>query len=64
MYQYAWIALDLANERTLEAARDRRDRTALGLRPSWPRRLLAKAFALNGRASMGIARRLDAVATK
>lgn len=64
MYQYAFLALDLANERVREANEHRLARLATADRPSWSRRVLARLFAANGRTSMRIARRLDAVAAK
>lgn len=67
MHHYAFIALDLARERQAEANAHRRALEARGPKsgePSVVRRGLARAFAASGRASIGIARRLDSVATR
>jgi hypothetical protein len=60
MNPYVFLALDLARERTNEADRNRLAALATIGRPSWTRRVLARAFALNSMASASIARRLDA----
>ena len=64
MNHYAWLALELANDRVREAERYRRTHPTDLDRPSRPRRALARVFLASGRASLGIARRLDAVATR
>jgi hypothetical protein len=62
MHPVAFLALDLAEDRAREA--NNRRRAALiasgrPVRPSWPRRNLAAAFAFVSRSSAGAARRLD-----
>jgi hypothetical protein len=61
---YAYLALDLARERTLEAEARHRYAEALGQRsgPGLARRTLARAAAGVSHASAAIARRLDAAA--
>jgi hypothetical protein len=61
---YAYLALDLANERTLEAEAYHRYAEALGRRsgPGVARRALARAAAGVSHASASVARRLDAAA--
>lgn len=63
MYPLAYLALDLAQARAREANDHRRAAQAkrgLPVRPSWPRRALANAFALVSRTSASAAARLDA----
>ena len=62
MNHYALIALALADERAEAARRSRFDDDVIAEagRPSLARRTLARAFALNSRASAAVARRLDA----
>jgi hypothetical protein len=63
MYPLAFLALELAAERAREATDQRRAapiQHRLPVRPSWPRRTLANAFALVSRSSADVAGRLDA----
>ncbi len=66
MNHYALIALDIARERQAEADAHRRAMQAHGPKsaPSPVRRGLARAFAASGRASIGIARRLDSISAR
>jgi len=59
--QYAYLALDLAHERTLEAEAYHRYADALGRQagPGVARRSLARAAAGLSRVSASVARRLD-----
>ena len=62
MHPITFLALDLAAERANEVELRRRQMLALSdrpVRPSWPRRSLASAFALVSRGSAAAARRLD-----
>ena len=62
MHPIAFLALDLAEDRARDADRLRREaliRSGLPVRPSWPRRALANAFALVSRGSASAADRLD-----
>jgi methyl coenzyme M reductase alpha subunit len=61
---YAYLALDLANERTLAAEEYHRYSEALGNQrgPGIARRTLARAAAGVSHASASVARRLDAAA--
>jgi hypothetical protein len=60
---YAYLALDLARERTLEAEAYHRYAEALGHRgPGLARRTLARAAAGISHVSASVARRLDAAA--
>jgi hypothetical protein len=62
MHPVAFLALDLAEDRARDAANRRRAalaRAGLPVRPSWPRRSLATAFAFVSRSSAGVTRRLD-----
>ena len=60
---YAYLALDLAHERTLEAEAYHRYSEGLGHRgPGLARRTLARAAAGLSHASASVARRLDATA--
>lgn len=61
---YAYLALDLAHERTLEAEAYHRYSEALGSQkgPGFARRSLARAAAGVSHASASVARRLDAAA--
>ena len=61
--QFAYIAIDLARERTLEAEAHHRYSEALGHRGSGlARRTLVRAAAAVSHASASVARRLDAAA--
>lgn len=61
--QYAYLALDIARERTREAEAYHRYAEALGDRgPGLARRTLARAAAGVSHASASVARRLDAAA--
>jgi hypothetical protein len=62
--QFAYIAIDLARERTIEAEAHNRYAVALGHtdRPGLARRSLARAAAGVSHASASLARRLDAAA--
>ena len=62
--QYAYLALDLAHERTLEAEARHRYADALDQQrgPGLARRALARAAAGVSHASAAVARRLDAAA--
>jgi hypothetical protein len=62
MQHYAFLALDLANERAHEADRNRLAaiaRTDGADHTFWPRRVLARGFALVSRFSAWATRRLD-----
>ena len=62
MHPYTFLALDIAETRAREAELRWRATIAergIRVRPSWPRRLLANAFALVSRGSAGLAHRLD-----
>ena len=62
MHPIAFLALDIAEDRAREATLRRRAALAqrgLPSRPSWPRQVLANAFALVSRGSAGAAHRLD-----
>ncbi len=61
---YAYLAIDIARERTLEAEAHHRYADALryGARPGIARRSLARAAAGVSHASASVARRLDAAA--
>jgi hypothetical protein len=62
MHPITFVALDLATERAREIELHRRVMLAQSdrpVRPSWPRRGLANAFALVSRGSAAAARRLD-----
>jgi hypothetical protein len=63
MHPIAILALDIAEDRAREADHRRRQalvQHGLPVRPSWPRRGLANAFALVSRRTAGVAGRLDA----
>lgn len=60
MNHYAILALQLANDRAEQARLERLASEATAGRPSFTRRTLARAFALNSRASAAVVRRLDA----
>ena len=63
MHPLAFLALDIAADRAREADDRRRQalvQRGLPVRPSWPRRGLANAFALVSRSTAGAAGRLDA----
>lgn len=62
MHPITFLALDLATERAKEVDLRRRVMLAQAdrpVRPSWPRRSLANAFAIVSRGSAAAARRLD-----
>jgi hypothetical protein len=62
MHPITFLALDLAAERANEVELHRRQMLAQSdrpVRPSWPRRSLANAFAIVSRGSAAAARRLD-----
>ena len=62
MHPITFLALDLAAERANEVDLRRRQMLAQSdrpVRPSWPRRSLANAFAIVSRGSAAAARRLD-----
>jgi hypothetical protein len=62
MHPITFLALDLAAERANEVDLRRRQMLAQSdrpVRPSWPRRSLASAFAIVSRGSAAAARRLD-----
>ncbi len=62
MHPITFLALDLAAERAREVEFHRRVMLAQSdrpVRPSWPRRGLASAFAIVSRGSAAAARRLD-----
>ena len=61
-HYYTFLAIDLARDRALDAARDRRAREASAGRPPRPRLLvrgLAHGLALVSRGSTAAVRRLD-----
>lgn len=62
MHPIAFLALDIAADRTREMDHQRRValvQAGLPVRPSWPRRALANAFAFVSRTSAGATDRLD-----
>ena len=63
MHHYAFLALELAQDRAHEADRHRLAAIARGNaadRNAWPRRVLARGFALISRGSAAATRQLDA----